>query len=74
MMWYKIQNEFGLGSDMTTQKFEFYLAKKHMRRGPHDLFCRSSVKYPFGGDFIARIFGYIFCPLENSEIEFAKII
>ena len=34
-----------------------------------------SVKYLFGGNFIlARIFGEIFCPLEISEVEFAKII
>ena len=34
-----------------------------------------SVKYLFGGDFIlARIFVDIFCPLENSGIEFGKTV
>ena len=39
----------------------------------HRTIC--SVKYLFGGDFIqARIFGEIIRPLENSEIELARII
>ena len=39
----------------------------------HRTIC--SVKYLFGGDFtLARIFGEILFPLENSDIEFANML
>ena len=55
------------------QKGVLFVSKLVNGEEGHRTIC--SVKYLFGGDFIlARIFGEIFCPLENSGNEFAKIM